>query len=360
MSFYGRTLYGKDHYAGVSYSHIVTERSVRIRAKIIHELPSEPLPVFDTIVRGLATYFDFLQQGIQAFSLFNKIEYATGKRDSILPSLDDVWGVLYNLPRLAGESDFEYRKRLQTYIKALIGSGTIPACQEVIDILLDMPGVTIIKSVYPARAVITFRDANAIRVARDRIELLNNTLPGLFAAGVEYDLKLTLVDSYITAYVRGDATAEYAIRAAIRSDAECSTAISATVAWQRTEASGILVAFCTQRDATSYIQSTIRAERDLSARLYAAIQSQPIAELSLCATIRSERLALCDLISAIRADCELNASVSAAISRTFEMTGRISARVTISSELNSSIKAAVRSRREANAGIRARIARRIE
>ncbi|MDM7913151.1 MAG: hypothetical protein QUS09_08650 [Methanotrichaceae archaeon] len=180
-----------------------TELTSYIKARIVKPVGSVP-PVMDTIYHGLARRFDYLQQGIQAFALFNKISYAKGSSEtenSILPSLDNVWGKLYDLPRLTGESDDDYRMRLQTYVKVLTGCGTIPNCQEVLDFLIGFPGATRITSLWPARALIDFTDVQAMRVVRSRISLINSVLPGMFAAGVNYELLLPYHDSYITATI---------------------------------------------------------------------------------------------------------------------------------------------------------------
>ena len=89
MTGYGDALYGSDWYVATPWV-ANTERTSTICVRIVKPITSVP-PVIDTIYDGLAERFDLLQQGIQAFGLFNKIQYAKGSAETdnrILPSLD--------------------------------------------------------------------------------------------------------------------------------------------------------------------------------------------------------------------------------------------------------------------------------
>lgn len=361
MTGYGDSLYGSDWYL-VSPWVINTELTIGIRARIVKPVGSVP-PVMDTIYHGLAQRFDLLQQGIQAFALFNKIGYAKGSagtRNSILPSLDEVWGKIYDLPRLTGETDDNYRMRLQTYVKVLTGCGTIPNCQEVLDFLIGFPGATRITSLWPARALIDFLDVQAMRAARSRISLLNSVLPGMFAAGVDYELLLPYLDSYITATIRGDASREIAIRAAVQKENELSSSIYALIAREQRLNFALIAAIRTERQIGGSIKAAVRVERQLPCYHCTAILGQPELSIGIMAAVRVQREISCTCCAAIQAEPELSCTCLAAVARTFELRSGILARVCFVHELNSSIKAAVRARRELTVGIRARVARRLE
>lgn len=361
MTGYGDSLYGSDWYLASPWRSN-TELCIGIRARVVKPVGSVP-PVMDTIYYGLAQRFDLLQQGIQAFSLFNKIGYAKGSAEtenSILPSLDDVWGKIYDLPRLTGESDDNYRMRLQTYVKVLVGCGTIPACQEVLDFLIGYPGATRITSIWPARALIDFLDVNAMRSARSRISLLNSVLPGMFAAGVDYELLLPYLDSYITAYVKGEASRDIIVRAAVQTENELTSTIYALIATEQHLNSAIIAAIRAEREIRGTIKAAVRIERELTCNHCAAILGQAQLPIGISAAVQTERDLTCSHCAAIQAEPELSCTCLAAVARTFELRSGILARICYVFELPITIKAAVRAPRELTVGIRARVARRIE
>jgi hypothetical protein len=361
MTGYGDSLYGSDWYLASPWV-TGTELRIGIRARIVKPVGSVP-PVMDTIYYGLAQRFDLLQRGIQAFSLFNKIGYAKGSAETengILPSLDDIWGKIYDLPRLTGESDDHYRMRLQTYVNVLVGCGTVPACQEVLDFLIGYPRATRITSIWPARALIDFLDVNAMRSARSRISLLNSVLPGMFAAGVDYELLLPYMDSYITAYVKGEASLESTIRAAVQTENELTSTIYALIATEQHLNSAIIAAIRAEREIGGAIKAAVRIERELTCHHCAAILGKAELPVEISAAVQSERELSCSHCATIQAEPELSCTCLAAVARTFELRSGILARVCYVYELESRIKAAVRAPRELTIGIRARIARRIE
>ena len=361
MMGYGDSFYGSDCYPASNWV-VNTELRIGIRARVIKPLGAVP-PVMDTLYTGLSQRFDLLQQGIQAFALFNKIGYAKGSaesQNSILPSLDDVWGRLYELPRLTGESDDNYRIRLQTYVKVLTGCGTVPACQEVLDFLIGYPGATRITSLWPARALIDFIDVDAMRAARSQISLLNSVLPGMFAAGVDYELLLPYLDSYITAFVKGDTDKESYIRAAVQTENELSSSIYALIATERRINSALIAAVRTERGLAGAIMAAVRVERELTSKNCATILGHPELPIIISAAVRVERELTCTNFAAIQGELQLPCTCLAAVARTFELRAGILARVCYVGELASTIKAAVRGKRELTVGIRARVARRIE
>lgn len=362
MTGYGDSFYGSDWYSGSPYI-ANTEQTIGICVRIVKPIGSVP-PVMDTIYYGLAERFNYLQLGIQAFGLFNKITYAKGSTqvdNSIIPSLDDVWGQIYDLPRLTGESDDDYRMRLQTYVKVLVSCGTAPACQEVLDFLIGYPGSTRLTSLWPARVLIDFADVAAMRSARSRSSLLNSILPGMFAAGVDYELLLPYLDSSITATIQGDTETAGYILAAIATTNELGIGI------------GALIAFETYLDIA--IRSSIQADRVLAGSMRAAVMIDQLIEPSVAAAIRGEPEQTISLYGAIAIQNDLpcghraaimgeaesgSISIYAAIARDFERRAGLLARICYMYELASGIVASIRTKREQSIGIRVRIARSID
>ncbi len=351
MTGYGKSYYGESFY-GASLARHGTELRVGICARIVPRGATTPPPIMDTLAYGLAQRFDYLQQAIQVFSLFGKIEYAKGQ------DLDDHWGTIYELPRLTGESDIDYRTRLQTYVNVLTGSGTIPNAQAVLDFLIGIPGGTRVYSLWPARAMIDFNSVEAMRSARANTGLLNSVLPGMFAAGVSYELTIPFLDCYIRAAIKGDAELEYIARAAIQVGKELSCGIDALVSFCGELDADISAAIQAQRELIHPIRAAIRTERALECLQLAAVRGEAELPTAVLAAIRTERQASCWQRAAVRSEPELQYGQYAAIARTFELPCGILARVVFMFELQSQVVAAVQASRELSCGIRARIARR--
>jgi len=350
MTGYGSSLYGSDWYLSSPYRVGGTGLRIGIRARIVKPVTSIP-PVIDSISVGLAQRFDWLQQGIQAFSLLNKIEYAKGS------DLDDNWGQIYDLPRLTGESDDDYRARLKNYVRVLTGSGTIPATQAVMDSLIGWPGGTRISSLWPARVVIDFTSVDAMRAAKVKRTLIDSVLPGMFAAGVDYVLIIPFADIGIRAAILGDAERAAGILAAVATEKELSCGIDALVAYSRSMLSYLRAAVRTERDGYLPIRAAVRAERLLEPAVLAAIRGEPELAISQYAAIMSVRDTSITNRAAIMGEPELSCSYYAAIARNFEIQCSILARIVYMYELTSKIKAAVQISQEISIGIRARVAR---
>lgn len=350
MTGYGDSFYGSDWYMTSPYRVGGTELSVGIRARVVKPVGSVP-SVMDSISVGLAQRFDWLQQGIQAFSLFNKIEYAKGS------DLDEHWGQIYDLPRLTGEADEDYRIRLQNYVRVLTGSGTIPNTQAVMDSLIGMPGGTRILSRWPARAIIDFPTVDAMRLARARRSLIDSVLPGMFAAGIDYELILPFLDVIYKAAVKGDAEKVCLILAAVATQAELSCGIDALVAYGRELYYYLSAAVQTDRDAYLPIKAAVLAERVLASGISSAIRGEPMLPVSVYAAVLAERALSSMSRAAIMGEPELQCSHYAAVARNFERRCGILARVVFVYELACGIKAAAQISQELSVGIRARVAR---
>ena len=351
MTGYGESLYGESFYGASAY-RLDTELRVGITARIVPRKTVSP-PLMDTLAYGLAQRFDFLQQAVQAFSLFGKIEYAKGTE------LDDHWGKMYELPRLTGESDADYRARLQTYVKVLTGSGTIPNTQEVFDFLIGVPGGTRISSIWPARALIDFNNVDAMRAAKANMGLLNSVLPGMFAAGIDYELLIPYQDCYIRAAIMGTAELPHIMRAAVQTSRELSCGIDALVAFGAELETSILAAVQADRILQNPIRAAIRAERILECTQLAAVQGNPELTSGMLAAIMSQRELPYSNRAAVQSERELSCSQYAAVARTFDLSCGITARIAYSYKLEFQVVAAVQATRELSCGIRARIARRV-
>ncbi len=348
MASYGDSPYNDSFYGASEYRE-GTELRVGIKARIVKPFV-QPLPIMDTLAYGLAQRFNWLQQGIQAFGLFNKIEYAKGQ------DLDDHWGKVYDLPRLTGESDPDYRARLQTYVKVLTGSGTIPNTQAVLDYLIGVPGARIY-SLWPARAIIDFDDVTTMRQAKAKLSLLNSVLPGMFAAGVTYELVLTFMDCNVKAAIRGERTRGYSARAAVQTGRELPCGIDALVSYGRELGIDMYAAVQIDRRLPCGVRTTLRVERTLNYDQVAAIRGEPILYARIMSAILTNRDTTYAARAAIRGEPSLTCSQNAAIARTFERPCNILARIVFLYELGSTVIAAIQIKREISVGIKARIAR---
>lgn len=357
MTGYGASFYGIDGYSS-STSHQIRSLEVGVTARIVKPVYAIP-PVIDSIAYGLAKRFDLLQQGIQSFALFNKIQYATGQSDGLRPSLDDVWGRLYDLPRLTGESDDDYRKRLQTYVKVLTGSGTVPNTEDVIDILIGVTGARV-TSIWPGRAHLDFETIEAMRAARTNKALLDSVMPGMFAAGVDYDLIIPLLDHYVAAYVKGDCIRNIQIGAAIAIDAYLTHQTDAIVAINP-ELSAAIAAYAA-KDFTSYtrLRAAIQCEVSAAVDQIAAIQANRDLAIETHAAIRYEPSQPVSCLAAIESNPVISSINYAAVARSFEQTIGFIARITLRGEITPYVSATVQTTLTQPVGIRARIARRYD
>jgi hypothetical protein len=136
--------------------------------------------VIDPLITALAKQFSYLYDKTYEIGLMRKIEFAKGT------DLDTLWGNVYQVKRLSGESDDNYRKRLQVYIKQLTGSGTAPACEDIISIIVECPNSCRIDTYWPAFCRIYITDARARKKARQRASLIALIAPQMLPAGVTY------------------------------------------------------------------------------------------------------------------------------------------------------------------------------
>jgi hypothetical protein len=137
---------------------------------------------------ALAKEFANVLSFMHRMRLFRRIEYAVGT------DLDDIWGEIYERRRLYGESDDEYRKRLQIYLLQVAGSGTKAAVEEIISIICECPNSCRIDTYWPGYCRIYITKDSARVLARARTALIDLILPDTLAAGIDYRFYIPYVD----------------------------------------------------------------------------------------------------------------------------------------------------------------------
>lgn len=131
--------------------------------------------------------------------LLKRIEFVTGS------DLDEIWGRVYELRRRYGESDDEYRKRLQVYLLQVAGSGTKAAIEEIVSIICEFPNSCRVDTYWPGYCRIYVTNAYARQKARDRLSLINLVLPNTIAAGVDYRFYIPYADLSADTVLQGPA-----------------------------------------------------------------------------------------------------------------------------------------------------------
>jgi|GEM_PF-1163849 len=352
---YNGVLYNRCLYGALPYRR-GTELTYVVRARIVKPYV-EPPPVMETLSYGLSRRFAWLQEGIQAFSLFNKITYATGQDGLITPSLDRHWGEIYGLPRLAGESDDDYRSRLSIYVKVLTGSGTIPNAQAVLDFLIGPPGGSRVNPVWPGRAIITFDTVEAMRQARAKESLINSVLPGMFAAGIDYEVLLPFLEYTQKALVAGNPALEYVARAAVSTDCELGYMVNALVGFQAELDMQVRAAVQCDRTINYKAKAVVMAERLLGVVQKGAIRGDAELSCTQRGAARTEILVEVVQKGAIMAERGLEYVQKGAMCRNFELTYKVSAFMALVGQAEMIQRAAVSGTPELTYAVRARVAR---
>lgn len=146
---------------------------------------SEP-PVIDILVKSYIAELDKVYSQIQMTALRYKLETAVGS------DLDDIWGKTFQIKRYALESDEDYRSRLIVHTKVLMGSGTAPNCEAILDSLIGRPGATEIESRVPGVAYIKFADVPSLKLAANAATKINQLRAIMFAAGISSEMLLPI------------------------------------------------------------------------------------------------------------------------------------------------------------------------
>lgn len=309
MSAFGESYYGEAFYSAGPYR--TGELLLYTVARVIKPISESPL-VFDSLIVGLAQRFNWLQQGIQTFGLANKIEYATGS------DLDDQWGRVYNLPRLAGESDSDYRIRLQTYVSVLVGSGTVPNLLPILNFVVGLKTGVVLQTRWPAQVVITGDDLETLQTISQRRSLLESILPGMFAAGVDYSIVLPFAEFYTVARVVGDRSLDLATIAALQTDISLTLDTEAALAVDQSSGFDTDAAVQADRFVPCYVKATVRADRVLELVSVAAAQGDCGLALSSIAALQADNERMFSSLAAVRSDNWLEVSATAAVAKTFE------------------------------------------
>lgn len=113
------------------------------------------------------------------------------------------------------ETDDEYRVRMKTYMSAITGSGTIDACQKVVDTIVGEQGATEVTSRYPAIADVWFKDFDAMVRAKQLRWLVYDALSRALAAGVTPELHTPVTWYWYTTYLRGQNWRDFDMNAAL-------------------------------------------------------------------------------------------------------------------------------------------------
>ncbi len=154
-------------------------------------------PVLDSILKAWTTQLDKIQMRISVMDLSNKLDYATDSE------IDLKWGAVYDLHRFADESDEHYRKRIKTYTMIQTGSGTRGVCEAVLDEIVDEPRASRVVTWEPGKVRIYWDSNTAPKVASERWDVIDYTIPMMLAAGIEWTMFLEYVELLIGMHLKG-------------------------------------------------------------------------------------------------------------------------------------------------------------
>lgn len=204
-----KTIFTRAMSMGIELIHPHVNYGVTIR--IIKRVVSPP-PVIDTMAKSWVSQFEKVRRGIIGMEWANKLESATGNE------LDEKWGAegIFDLPRMANETDYNYAKRIQTHTLVMICNGTKPKCEEIIDTIIGKPGETIISTRWPARAIINFDTADGMKAAKNHESLIEYTAPKMFAAGIEWSMVLPYIEYVMNFTTTGPVNLTYDIQTLIK------------------------------------------------------------------------------------------------------------------------------------------------
>lgn len=167
---------------------------------------SDP-PVIDALIKSWLDQLDYVYSLIQTTGLRYKLGSAEGS------DLDDIWGRIFQIKRYTQESDDDYRARLIVHTQILMGAGTTPNCEAIIDSLLGTTGATEISSRWPGIVHVEFRDVSCIKLAKAAESKINKILPLAIAAGMTYEMLLPIVDYTIHLMIKATGSNEYDLSA---------------------------------------------------------------------------------------------------------------------------------------------------
>jgi hypothetical protein len=160
-------------------------------------------PVLDAMMKGWIDEIQTVDNKTQVMYLNSSLDYSVGSE------LDIKWGEVYELPRLANETDEHYRKRIKTYVTMQTGSGTKATLEMVLDTITGEFGSSRVETYVPGYVKIFFDTGTALHAAYNSASLINYVLPQALASGIYYTLYLSFKDYTLTARFKGTPTFAY-------------------------------------------------------------------------------------------------------------------------------------------------------
>jgi hypothetical protein len=151
--------------------------------------------VINTLYWSIATALD------QSYANVVSATHAMNISRADTTDLDTI-GSVYHLKRYINESDYDYRNRLITQTSVLIGHGTKASCEAVVDQVNGIAGCDI-KNGLPGIIRIDFDNDDARHAASDNRDTLENIIPNMIAAGIVWDLYISLIDYDTSLYLLG-------------------------------------------------------------------------------------------------------------------------------------------------------------
>ncbi|MDH7597554.1 MAG: DUF2341 domain-containing protein [Methanothrix sp.] len=200
------------------------------------------------------------------------------------------------------ETDDEYRARLKTYMSATTGSGTIDACQKVVDTIVGKQGATEVTSRYPAIAEIRFRDFDAMVRAKQLRWLVYDALSRALAAGVTPELYTPVTWYWYTTYLRGQNWRDYEMTAALIKKLSTSHSM-----WTKLVASK-----AANFSLAASLRDVLRKSLYMNARLM-AVGSRPA---PMSSRVRATLSANADMSSRVKAVREVSHTLRAGVLKT--------------------------------------------
>jgi hypothetical protein len=197
--------------------------------------------------------------------LFRRIEYCTGE------DLDNIWGRIYERRRLYGESDDDYRKRLQIFLLQIAGSGTKGSVEEIISIICGVPNSCRIDTYWPGLCRIYITKDSARINARARRDLINLILPDTLAAGIDYRFYIPYYDLAADINIQGPTYNYLAADIALRDKARTELEADLILGSRHYE----------ELEASIYLTSTAKAFLSASIAMQDEFQAEAKADIAL-------------------------------------------------------------------------------
>jgi len=275
-------------------------------------------------LKAYAAQFAYVLELMYQLRLSKKIEFVTGE------DLDNLWGRVYELRRLYGESDADYRKRLQVYLLQIAGSGTKPSVEQIVSILCEWPNSCRVDTYWPGYARVYITNAYARVKARDRLAMLNAILPNTLAAGMDYRIYIPYVDIQADIALQGPAYNE--IEADIALQGPVTTTFEASVIFGGRTLTSLDADMLLGSYETIPIQASVAlqhddvlAELDADVALSAQVENTISAELPLMGAVSNPLMAYERLYSSPEASLEADIALQGKRLRPIEARIRLEA-----------------------------------